>query len=65
MVNLVRSGRKQPQLFTAGAGGKARHPPHTPNVARESIQVASYVANSRLVQLVRIRTGLLIQSLRT
>ena len=26
VVNLVRSGRKQPQLFTASAGGKARHP---------------------------------------
>jgi len=25
-VNLVRSGRKQPQLFSASAGGKARHP---------------------------------------
>ena len=26
VVNLVRSGRKQPQLFSASAGGKARHP---------------------------------------
>jgi DNA polymerase III subunit gamma/tau len=26
MVNLVRSGRKQPQLFFASAGGLARHP---------------------------------------
>jgi hypothetical protein len=26
LVNLVRSGRKQPQLFAASAGGKARHP---------------------------------------
>src|SRR5690348_11278207 len=26
VVNLVRSGRKQPQLFFASAGGKARHP---------------------------------------
>src|SRR5688500_10799849 len=25
VVNLVRSGRKQPQLFSASAGGKARH----------------------------------------
>ena len=25
VVNLVRSGRKQPQLFFASAGGKARH----------------------------------------
>ena len=25
VVNLVRSGRKQPQPFTASAGGKARH----------------------------------------
>src|SRR6478752_2826020 len=27
VVNLVRSGRKQPQLFSASAGGTARHPP--------------------------------------
>jgi len=26
VVNLVRSGRKQPQRFTASAGGTARHP---------------------------------------
>ncbi len=26
VVNLVRSGRKQPQLFSASAGGPARHP---------------------------------------
>jgi hypothetical protein len=26
VVNLVRSGRKQPQLFSASAGGWARHP---------------------------------------
>ena len=26
VVNLVRSGRKQPQLFSASAGGQARHP---------------------------------------
>ena len=26
LVNLVRSGRKQPQLFCASAGGKARLP---------------------------------------
>ena len=26
VVNLVRSGRKQPQLFLASAGGKARLP---------------------------------------
>src|SRR5215207_1026075 len=26
VVNLVRSGRKQPQLFSASAGGSARHP---------------------------------------
>src|SRR5690242_6151728 len=26
VVNLVRSGRKQPQLFSASAGGTARHP---------------------------------------
>src|SRR5690242_5729380 len=25
VVNLVRSGRKQPQLFSASAGGTARH----------------------------------------
>jgi hypothetical protein len=25
VVNLVRSGRKQPQLLTASAGDKARH----------------------------------------
>src|SRR6267142_6770301 len=25
LVNLVRSGRKQPQLIAASAGGKARH----------------------------------------
>src|SRR6185437_13281282 len=27
VVNLVRSGRKQPQRFSASAGGTARHPP--------------------------------------
>src|SRR5439155_20550024 len=26
VVNLVRSGRKQPQLLSASAGGTARHP---------------------------------------
>ena len=26
LVNLVRSGRKQPQLVSASAGGLARHP---------------------------------------
>jgi hypothetical protein len=26
VVNLVRSGRKQPQRFSASAGGTARHP---------------------------------------
>jgi hypothetical protein len=25
-VNLVRSGRKQPKLFSASAGDPARHP---------------------------------------
>src|SRR5215208_4662290 len=29
VVNLVRSGRKQPQLFSASAGGTARHPHFT------------------------------------
>jgi lipid A 3-O-deacylase len=38
VVNLVRSGRKQPQLFSASAGGTARHPS---SVRRSRINGAS------------------------
>ena len=36
VVNLVRSGRKQPQLFSASAGGTARHPNNSSSRSRLS-----------------------------
>ena len=38
MVNLVRSGRKQPQPFTVSAGVPARHPPDLTSIATMSHQ---------------------------
>ena len=54
VVNLVRSGRKQPQLFSASAGGTARHPPSSGDMdARAAFRCSNIMVRIHAACLMR------------
>ena len=74
VVNLVRSGRKQPQLLYASAGGKARHlsspffhvplpPPLFPLAGKRRFPVSHYLAQNPLRSILSERFIRLYRSL--